>query len=102
LRGRVDDEAQLVELVDQLRQVVIDREHPAAIEQRIDALHRRKAVRHLVGGDGIDLVHRAGLLPDMRAAHHGAAKARALLLQQQLDVGGILVDEERRNVDRHG
>jgi hypothetical protein len=90
---RVDQHAQLVRVVDQVVPVVVVREDPATIGGRV--LRREVGVARgaLGGADLADLVDRDGLLADVAAFHDGAAQPRALLLQQQLHVGRVLLYE---------
>ena len=101
-RLRVGDQAQLVERVDQLRQIVVGRVDPAAIERGVDARHGLESAGDALRGHGGDLVDRRCGLALVTAFGDGHAQLGAALLQEQIEVGAVLLDVMSRDIDGHG
>jgi hypothetical protein len=101
LRLRVHDGLQLIEAVDQLVDLAVLREHPAALEVGVGAVLRGEAA-----GGGLqlhrgDVVGRRRLLADVEALADLAAQLAAHLLEPQLQVRAELGRPEFEKVLGH-
>src|SRR5262249_4698793 len=102
LRGRVHQQLELVEIVDQLLGFLVDREYPAPGEVDILAFERRELAGRRLHLDGADVLHGRRLLAVVLTFHAPAAQFRLRLLQLQFQDGRKLGDVELEQLFGHG